>query len=99
GDEPRVSGYAKTLSSGCSGTIANGESKTCTLTNYRESLEVAKSGALNLGNDGVATPNDLITYSFEVTNTGEARLDNISVTDPLPDLSAINCGGQTSLDP
>jgi hypothetical protein len=32
-DEGAVSGYTKTIGSGCSGTIANGETKTCTITN------------------------------------------------------------------
>jgi hypothetical protein len=32
-DEDSVSGYTKTLGADCSGTIANGETKTCTITN------------------------------------------------------------------
>jgi Prealbumin-like fold domain len=32
-DEDAVSGYTKTIGSNCSGTIANGETKTCTITN------------------------------------------------------------------
>jgi hypothetical protein len=32
-DEAAVSGYTKTIGAGCSGTIANGETKTCTITN------------------------------------------------------------------
>jgi hypothetical protein len=32
-DEDSVSGYTKTIGSGCSGAIANGETKTCTITN------------------------------------------------------------------
>src|SRR5205823_6595506 len=32
-DEASVSGYTKTLGADCSGTIANGETKTCTITN------------------------------------------------------------------
>src|SRR5205823_2906224 len=32
-DEAAVSGYTKTLGADCSGTIANGETKTCTITN------------------------------------------------------------------
>src|ERR687887_642546 len=32
-DEDSVSGYTKTIGAGCSGTIANGETKTCTITN------------------------------------------------------------------
>src|SRR5205814_6816245 len=32
-NEAAVSGYTKTLGADCSGTIANGETKTCTITN------------------------------------------------------------------
>jgi len=32
-DEDAVSGYTKTIGANCSGTIANGETKTCTITN------------------------------------------------------------------
>jgi hypothetical protein len=32
-DEDSVSGYAKTIGADCSGTIANGQTKTCTITN------------------------------------------------------------------
>ena len=40
-----------------------------------------------------------IIYSYQVTNTGNVTLHNISVTDPLPGLSAINCNGVTTLAP
>ena len=42
---------------------------------------------------------DTITFSFLVTNTGNVTITSFVVTDPLPGLSAINCGGVTSLAP
>ncbi len=56
------------------------------------SLAIDKSGTLDLGADNIANPGDLITYIFTVTNTGTANLTNVTVTDPLPGLSAIVCG-------
>ncbi len=41
----------------------------------------------------------MIIYSYQVTNTGNVTLHNISVTDPLPGLSAIDCNGVTTLAP
>ena len=41
---------------------------------------------------GVGTP---ITYSYTVTNTGNVILTSVSVTDPMPGLSAVSCPGPT----
>ncbi|MFA4873373.1 MAG: SdrD B-like domain-containing protein [Patescibacteria group bacterium] len=66
-DEIEISGYTKTLSADCSGTIGLGEHKICTITNNDEqgALHVEK----NLPNDngGTATPDQ---FSFSV-NGGE----------------------------
>lgn len=39
----------------------------------------------------VVAADDVITYTFVVTNPGNVTVDNISVTDPKPGLSAITC--------
>jgi uncharacterized repeat protein (TIGR01451 family) len=61
------------------------------LTPPAAAVDLVKSGALDLGGDGVATVGDLISYDFEVTNTGTEALINVTVTDPL--VSPISCPG------
>ncbi len=66
-----------------------------------ESVEIDKAytGIVNdADNSGGLSVGDVIGYSFTVTNTGELRLFDVSVVDPLPGLSAIT-GGSDSLWP
>ena len=42
---------------------------------------------------------DVVTFSFVVTNTGNVTITSFVVTDPLPGMSAVDCGGVTSLAP
>ena len=37
------------------------------------------------------TAGDVIAYQFVATNNGDTTLTNVSITDPLPGLSALNC--------
>lgn len=46
---------------------------------------------------GVNAVGDSVTYTFVVTNTGNVPLSGIVIDDPLPGLSAIDCGGTTTL--
>ncbi|MEE8525838.1 MAG: hypothetical protein V3T72_18030 [Thermoanaerobaculia bacterium] len=46
-------------------------------------IQLVKTGSLDLGSDGVSTPGDVISYTFEVTNPGPGTLTNITVSDPL----------------
>ena len=34
---------------------------------------------------------DVVTYTFSGKNTGSVTLHNVTVTDPMPGLSAVNC--------
>ena len=34
---------------------------------------------------------DLITYTYVATNTGNVTLNNVTISDPLPGLSALSC--------
>ena len=47
-------------------------------------IDVEKEGILDVGGDGLATPGDLINYTFNVTNIGTVTLHDVNVTDILP---------------
>jgi LPXTG-motif cell wall-anchored protein/uncharacterized repeat protein (TIGR01451 family) len=45
------------------------------------SIDIEKTGAFGIGDDGIANPGDVITYEFEVKNDGNAGLVDIDVED------------------
>jgi uncharacterized repeat protein (TIGR01451 family) len=56
-------------------------------------LSLAKSLSANADEDGSGdvSEGDTLTYSFVATNSGTANLTNVSISDPLPGLSALSC--------
>ena len=73
---------------------SNTDSKTARAT-QTPSVRIVKSS-----NGTAATKvGDVVTFSFVVTNTGNVTITSFVVTDPLPGISAVNCGGVTSLAP
>lgn len=54
-----------------------------------------RDAVFDFGVDGLPDPNDTITYSFTVTNTGSTTLTGVTVIDPLATVS----GGPISLAP
>ncbi len=52
-------------------------------------ISLVKSGSLDLGSNGTTDVGDIITYSFEITNTGTDALTNVTLSDPL--IASFNC--------
>jgi uncharacterized repeat protein (TIGR01451 family) len=82
-------------------TAANGVTNSATFTEELllvGGIEIVKTGTFNdLNNDGFPNAEEEIDYIFEVENTGNVSLANVTVIDPL--LSIINFnGGDTNGD-
>jgi uncharacterized repeat protein (TIGR01451 family) len=94
-DELADAGYTKSFSGDCSGTISVGQVKTCTITND----DVAHP-AINIVKNGPATAHegDQVTYTFDVTNTGDtATLSSVTVVDTIAG-NATYISGDTNND-
>lgn len=55
----------------------NSNSITSNPTSCEACIELIKSASVDLGLDGIATPGDLITYSFDISNCGNVVLSNV----------------------
>ncbi|MBI5654537.1 DUF11 domain-containing protein [Candidatus Uhrbacteria bacterium] len=86
-DEIEDSAYAKSLGAGCTGTLAAGESLTCTVTNSQKptspvdtaDLSVAKSASASSIQTGTS-----LDYFIDLINIGPDAATNAQVADVLP---------------
>jgi uncharacterized repeat protein (TIGR01451 family) len=66
-------------------------------------VDIPQTPAINIVKSSTPAGNvqegDTITYTFDVTNTGNVTLTNVTVSDPLPGLSAISPASVASLEP
>ena len=81
-DETAVAGYTKTLSSGCSGTIANGSTVTCTITNDDTApstgmVTVIKSVINNNGGTKIAS-----NFTINVTGSSPSPASFVGAASP-----------------
>ncbi|HYA67183.1 MAG TPA: DUF11 domain-containing protein, partial [Acidimicrobiales bacterium] len=75
------------------GTNLTGTS-TVTVTAYQSpAISIQKSADIS----SFAASGTPVHYSYTVKNTGNVTLTHVTVTDPMPGLSAINCGGGTNV--
>jgi uncharacterized repeat protein (TIGR01451 family) len=94
--------YTATYDGDCQSTIAVGDAiKTCTVTNtavLRPAINVVKSGP------ATAHEGDTVTYTFTVTNPGNAPLSGLTVSDSVAGTGAVlqpggDGNGNGKLDP
>ncbi len=71
---------------------------TCTITKLTQTPKIALQKTAVIGGTGVGILGEVITYTFTVKNTGNTRLKNIKVTDPMVGLT-ITGNPIVSLDP
>ena len=67
------------------------EDPTVTTLGSDPNLHLVKSGTADDGGDGTLDVGDAINYTIDVTNNGNVRLDNVTVTDSLG--IAVTCPG------
>jgi hypothetical protein len=73
--ETELTGYARSDSEDCSGTIANGETKTCTITNDDIAPKLTLIKEVTNDNGGTAGANEFgLTIGDESVNSGETKV-------------------------
>ncbi len=69
------------------GSPVNDSSNVTTPAVQTPNIEIAKTASIS----SFSGPGIEVTYHYQVTNTGNVTLDPVTVTDPMPGLSALSC--------
>ena len=77
--------YTPSYSSDCTGTVASGDSKTCTITDTYNTLPVADIGIAKTVDKTNPAIGDTINYTLTATNSGPATSTGVVATDTLPE--------------
>jgi uncharacterized repeat protein (TIGR01451 family) len=92
-DAGRIDNTASATGSSPTGTDDVTDSASATVSSSQQpNIRIVKTP--NPNNYGA--PGEIITYTLEVTNSGNTTLSNVDVSDPLPDLAAIDCGTEAN---
>ncbi|WP_149142063.1 beta strand repeat-containing protein, partial [Gemmobacter caeruleus] len=89
-----VTGSGGSALSGSTLTLGAGDAVSCTFTNedIAPTYDMAKSVSPT-----AAAVGESVTYSFAFTNNGPWTIADLTPSDPLPGLGAMNCGGGSSI--
>lgn len=82
-DETDSFGYTKTMSADCSGSIAVGESKTCTITNNDVNILPSVAVVKTAGTTSMPEPGGPVLFTVEVTNTSAEPVTLTSLVDDI----------------
>ena len=89
----QVSNTVSVTAETATGTPVNGSATLVTPLGAQPGITLDKTASLDLGPDGIATPGDIISYQFLVTNTGNVPLSNVHIDDPLLMAAAAEAAG------
>ena len=92
-DESAMSGYTKSIGTNCSGTIANGETKTCTITNDDQPPGLTLVKTVSNTHGGQAT---IASFQASIDGTPVAWNTNVTVAAGAHTASETSVSGYTS---
>ncbi|MCP3936162.1 MAG: DUF11 domain-containing protein, partial [Actinomycetia bacterium] len=96
-DDGLIENTATVAGSAVNGSDVSDSADESVATAQNPSITLTKSFTANADEDtsGDVSLNDTLTYTFDIINDGNVTLTAVTLTDPLPGLSAFACGSDT----